>query len=107
MRILLIPILVLFLSVFQVNAQEISAELLVNNEQNINVLSRTRPNNITINGIGCDQFEISTICASAIKTDAGYIVTPSFSCNEVYISVMAIENGKRMLLFKQRFKIED
>ena len=88
-------------------AQNISAEILVNDLENVNTLSRSKQNSLTVRGIGCDQFEISASCASSVKTEIGYQVKPSPSCTEVYISVVAIEDNKRMMLFKQRFKIVD
>ena len=100
-------ILTLVLTAFNVQAQKISAEILVNDLENVNTLSRSKLNSLTVRGVGCDQFEISATCASSVKTQIGYQVKPSPSCTEVYISVIAIEDKKRMMLFKQRFKIVD
>jgi hypothetical protein len=105
MRALLI--LTLALTTLNVRAQNISAEILVNDLENVNTLSRSKLNSLTVRGVGCDQFEISATCASSVKTEIGYQVKPSPSCTEVYISVIAIEDNKRMMLFKRRFKIVD
>ena len=98
---------ILIVSSLNSSAQNISAEILVNDLENVNTLSRSKQNSLTVRGIGCDQFEISASCASSVKTEIGYQVKPSPSCTEVYISVVAIEDNKRMMLFKQRFKIVD
>lgn len=98
---------ILIVSSLNSSAQNISAEILVNDLEDVNTLSRSKLNSLTVRGVGCDQFEISTTCASSVKTEVGYQVKPSPSCTEVYISVVAIEDNKTMMLFKQRFKIVD
>ena len=100
-------IIFLVLSSITLHAQSISAEILVNNEEKVKSLSRSKLNVITVKGNGCDQFEISTICASSKKIKAGYEVKPSSSCSEVIISVMAIKDGNRMMLLNQRFEVVD
>ncbi len=103
--------LTVFVLLFCMNsfAQKITFELLINGDKTIKELSKSKANHLTIQGTGCEDFEISVsgMKMKVLPNKKGYILSPLKDLTEGSIRVVGVQKGIKIALGTHRYQFKE